>query len=381
MNPKTFVFVGHSAGLHGAERSMLDIVQRCVAQGHHAVVFLPEDGSLVERCIDSGATVRIVRTRSWMGPRHRGLGGAVRLAQCLIDAVRHWWALGSIRPNVVVTNTSVTPSSAVAARLRGIPHVWLIREPLLDGVDSKSLVPKAAILAFVRRSSVAVGVISDFVRSQLPGNVENVFSLQPNPVISDRRSPSVSRHDPLELLVIGRISVEKGQLIAVEALALAASGARLTIVGSGSPVDMRGIRDRVQELALGDRVSFQDWTDDPWHCIRKSDVVLMTSLNEPYGRVTSEALQLGRPVIGLPAGGTPEVVGQYVEFLATDCTPRGLASKIDEFARASDDEYRSLVARAWERGNELAAAPRQFDRILAAACSDLPAPRDAALDQ
>lgn len=362
-----FVFVGHSAALHGAERSLLDIVSRCVNQGHHAVVFLPVAGPLAERCRQAGAAVFFVPTHAWVGGRHRGLFGLVRLIQCLAEVVLHWRLLGQVRPDVVVTNTSVTPAPAIAARLRGLPHLWLVRESIRDGNDLNSLLPKGMILRLIVRWSSAVGVISEFIAADFQDLAPRIFLVNPNPTIVDHGEPCDQRHTPMRLLVLGRISEEKGQRLAVEAVARSHADVALRIVGSGPDREVELLRQTVEDLGLGAAVQLVDWADDPHEELRRCDVVLMTSTNEPYGRVTSEALQLGRPVLALPSGASPEVVGRDAAFLVADCGSSSLAERIDDLAASTDVEYRALVDRARKRGEVLASEPPQFDRILAAA--------------
>ena len=64
------VFVGHSAGMLGAERSMFDIVSGAVGDGHDVAVVLPTTGPLVAALRGVGATVHIHPMRAWMGARH-----------------------------------------------------------------------------------------------------------------------------------------------------------------------------------------------------------------------------------------------------------------------------------------------------------------------
>ena len=70
-----FVFVGHSAGMLGAERSMFDIVSGAVGDGHDVAVVLPTTGPLVDALRGVGATVVIHPMRAWMGARHWGPPG------------------------------------------------------------------------------------------------------------------------------------------------------------------------------------------------------------------------------------------------------------------------------------------------------------------
>jgi glycosyltransferase involved in cell wall biosynthesis len=55
-------------------------------------------------------------------------------------------------------------------------------------------------------------------------------------------------------------------------------------------------------------VRFTPFTPDPLARLGDADVALMCSSSEAFGRVTVEAMKLGRPVIGADAAGTAELV-------------------------------------------------------------------------
>lgn len=143
------LLVGHSSSLFGAERSLGDIIGAAVLDGFPVVATVPREGPAAELYRALGADVRVVKTRAWRGSRHRGPLGAIRLLQCALDVLRFIRLIRLVQPVAVVTNTSVTPSAAVAAAFANVPHLWILREPLRDSSDQHSLIPSPLLARFV----------------------------------------------------------------------------------------------------------------------------------------------------------------------------------------------------------------------------------------
>jgi glycosyltransferase involved in cell wall biosynthesis len=55
-------------------------------------------------------------------------------------------------------------------------------------------------------------------------------------------------------------------------------------------------------------VDFVPFTQNPFPHVAGADLALMCSRGEGFGRVTVEAMKLGKPVIGARSGGTVELI-------------------------------------------------------------------------
>ncbi|MFI7587878.1 glycosyltransferase family 4 protein [Spongisporangium articulatum] len=365
------VLVGHSSGLLGAERSLLEIAQGAVMDGNEVAVLIPNVGPLQDLLHEAGAKTYLAPAFSWMGPKHHLFPlGLARYCQARLSVNRISCLLRELDPDVVVTNTSILPAAAMAARSLAIPHVWIVRESLATNRQLRSGLSKRFISRTIFENSIAICCISNFVSRQLldlfPGDPRRIHLVSPRPMDSvDRAGRSIRLSPPLKLLLPGFFSFEKGQYRAIRALAVsrrAGTNAVLELVGTGSWLQLFWLRATAILLGVRRSVRFNGWQRDMASRYRQADMALMTSGNEAYGRTTAEALGFGIPVIGVNSGATPEVLRHGGGVLAA-ATITGLADAITRCANMSEDERRLLADEARAAGAQLASTPSQYDQL------------------
>jgi glycosyltransferase involved in cell wall biosynthesis len=270
--------------------------------------------------------------------------------------------LRATRPDVVVTNTAVIPTPALASAVVGIPHVWWLKEFVTKDHGLKYVLGEPL-------SQRLVGWLSEIVVANSRA-VEQHFS----PPIPGRKMRMIHSAVPglevgpnrielprLRVLLLGTQAPSKGGRLALEAAAILRDEPiqfEWRLVGS---ID-RDYRDNLTALArkldVSDRVEIRDHTDTPENQIAWANVVLMCSNAEAFGRVTVEALKSGRPVIGTRSGGTPEIISEGVNgFLFAPgsahqlaravrrlTTEPGLLARMSENAETSTRDRFTLTA-------------------------------------
>jgi glycosyltransferase involved in cell wall biosynthesis len=361
------VALGHSADLMGAELTMLAVVTEAVARGHRVTAVLPVDGPLRHQLSTAGATVEILPTRSWLGRRHNLVVGGVRTAQAMLSVRRYRRLLADLMPDVVYTNSVVTPAGALAARRLGLPHVWMVQESLLTNPTLRSALPRSSVAKAVGRWSDGVVVASRFVEGQLKPFVARPMKIINCPVdplsVPLKRPPTGPLRD---VLLLGRLSAEKGQREAVEAVgACAARGlpVRLTLAGVRDDDERAELSKLARHHGVEPLVDIVAWTPDTPALYARADATLMLSRNEAYGRVTLESLMCGTPVVGFRAGGTTEILEAGGGLLVP---PSAAALASGLIGLASDPAaYAALAAAAGRRQRELAGKPSTAGEFVA----------------
>jgi glycosyltransferase involved in cell wall biosynthesis len=122
--------------------------------------------------------------------------------------------------------------------------------------------------------------------------------------------------NPLKFLYAGQIVQHKGVHTTIEAAAkllkeFKVNQFHLTVVGSGHPEYESYLRSLVDHNKLQDHVTFNGPVpkDDIPSLLRQSDILLFPSVyEEPFARMTQEAMLAGLVVVGTTTGGTKEIL-------------------------------------------------------------------------
>jgi glycosyltransferase involved in cell wall biosynthesis len=111
------------------------------------------------------------------------------------------------------------------------------------------------------------------------------------------------------LAIVGRLIPIKGHEVLLRALAVVRRERpelTLDVVGDG-PLEGE-LRATVDELGLGDAVTFSGRISPVAPVFEAAEIVVVPSFGEGFGMVALEAMERGRPVIASAVGGLPEIV-------------------------------------------------------------------------
>lgn len=150
----------------------------------------------------------------------------------------------------------------------------------------------------------------------------------------------------------GRLSLEKGHAILLEAMARIASempDVWLVLLGDGP--ERRRLEALAASLGISSRVVFPGFRDDVAAIFHAMDCLVLPSLTEGLPMVILEAYACGRPVVAAAVGGVPEVVCHGETGLLV---PAGDAAELGRAIRAllADPTARERMggaAEAWVR--------------------------------
>jgi glycosyltransferase involved in cell wall biosynthesis len=220
----------------------------------------------------------------------------------------------------------------VASALVGIPHVWWIKEFIgpdhglsyaLGEALSQRLIGWLSRMVVFNSHALAT-YYSPWINR---GKVDVIVQGVDPPVVGPNRvEPGC-----LRVLLLGRQTATKGTELAVRAVGVLKNESFTVSLRLVGPIetDYRGYLEGIAgEFRIRDRVEFIDFTSTPETHLEWSNVVLMCSFKEGFGRVTAEALKSGRPVIGTRSGGTMEIIADEVDGLLWQ------AGSVDELSSA-----------------------------------------------
>ena len=136
------------------------------------------------------------------------------------------------------------------------------------------------------------------------------------------------------LVSVGSVTIRKGQLQLVEAMALlpveVRRKIRLTIVGGGN--EYEECKQLIKDRAVEDIVTMTGPRNDVAEILKEQDVFLLPSLSEGMPMSILEAMRQGLYIMATDTGGIPEMIGEgYGELVTRD--PKELADAITHVVR------------------------------------------------
>ncbi len=167
--------------------------------------------------------------------------------------------------------------------------------------------PVITVSQFLKDQMVASGYVADLI---------HVLHLPASELLQDTLPPQ----DGIpHFVVAGRIAPEKGLSFLVQALQQVTIPMHLDIAGAGFyESDLRKL---VQQLNLGDRVTFHGWVngDRALELMQAARAVVFPSMwHEPAGFISLEAAAVSRALIGTRVGGIPEYTDRLQNALLVE---------------------------------------------------------------
>jgi glycosyltransferase involved in cell wall biosynthesis len=319
------------------------------------IAVCPQKGDVAAECTRQGDVTTIAWTPWWSFGKWPGLPGIHALLGWLPYSliippgiVQAVLLFRRLRPAMVLSNTMTIPSHAIAAKLLGIPHYWMVREFGRDDHRLWFLLGYHRTIRLIDRLSETVICNSHAVEAALLGIAPQMRTQVLYPVVETPLATPPERQpgERMRALLVGYFSQSKGQPLAIKAIAIARRAGvdiELTLIGAGSDKPLRRL---AQRLGVEDLLSIHEPTRDLAPHWAAAHVGLMCSEREAFGRVTVEAMRAGLPVCGTNSGGTAEIIEPGVNGLIS---PAGDAEALaaNLMALESDDDLRrSLALRA-----------------------------------
>uniref|UniRef100_UPI003F952BA7 glycosyltransferase n=1 Tax=Mycobacterium sp. TaxID=1785 RepID=UPI003F952BA7 len=295
------------------------------------------------------------------------IGALPRGALLLLGILQAVLLLVRLRPTMVISNTMLIPAHAIAAKLLGIPHYWMVHEFGTDDHQLRFLLGYHRSIRLISQLSESVICLSQAVEKAMLAHDPKMRTFQVYPIVDTPLGTPPERHpgEPMRAVLAGRFAESKGQHLAVEAVAISRKAGvdiELALIGGGN---QKPVRKLARRLGVEDLVSIHGPTRDLGPYWSAAHVGLMCSQCEAFGLVTVEAMRAGLPVCGTNAGGTPEIIDPGVNGLLSSAgDANALAANL--MALESDEDLRrSLASRAMETAQRFQRDHRYGDQLAA----------------
>jgi glycosyltransferase involved in cell wall biosynthesis len=343
--------------LGGVEQVIVESAASLSLRGHEVHVVLPAHGPVEERLIDA-ADIHIVPYNPWVGV---GLSRLTWTRWSVHDTARALPRLirltRRLRPDVVMTESITIPIGACAARACGIPHAWFLHEFGDEHHGWRYLLGYQNSVKAINRLADTVIVPSEAVRTHFAPLLPRPKLMRVNCAVEmpSRIEPVARDSNGFLAVLMGQRTASKGQREAVEAVVrLRAAGldVELELIGAGDPRFDRELIALIEASGLEAEIRLLDFLPQPFGRLACADVALMCSPREAFGRVTIEAMKLGKPVIGASGGATADLIRDMQTGLLYE--PGDIEGLCEAIRSLHDD--RSEARSIGERGREWATA-------------------------
>jgi glycosyltransferase involved in cell wall biosynthesis len=318
----------------GGGRVAASIAEGLAARGHDVVVVSAGLKHLPCEAMVNG--VRVLRPRSFR--KREDTCSVPEMALYLITSFlpalklcRGW------RPDVLHAHF-VVPTGALALALHwltGIPYILTAHlGDVPGGVPQQTDSLFRVLGPFIKpiwKHAAAVTAVSGFVAKLALENcgIPARVILNGVPMLADK--PKLELNTPPRIVMLGRLSVQKNPLLAIQSLTLLKDVRwHLEVIGEGPLAG--AMRDLVDKNGLTDRVSFHGWLDamEVSSRLGACDILLMTSSSEGLPMAGIEALRHGLAIVGSRIGGLMDVIADGENGRLCDFTPESFASALRE---------------------------------------------------
>lgn len=212
---------------------------------------------------------------------------------------------------IVHNNTVYTYVGAIAAQKEGKPVVWHIREDIK--VQGMKFCNEDDAAKLINQSDCII-TISHFMKNCYKGfnqsKVKVIYDgLDRNRFYCER---NILAKSEIEIVMCGAITRYKGQHQLIEALGYIRKELRdhmhISFIGNGNAGYLYFLKEESRNLGIELQISFMGRIDNVQDFYKKSDIAVVCSSEEPFGRVTVEGMLSGCLVIGSNSGATPELI-------------------------------------------------------------------------
>jgi glycosyltransferase involved in cell wall biosynthesis len=353
--PIKILLVSHSNYMGGAELCFVELLRVLNKSGRYELhaVFPLHEGSLVELCREYCEDSYMHFLPRWIdeGKKYPLVEKLRRLTGLFSSSRKAYRLIKQVNPDIVITNTSVIPEFAFAARIAKKKHIWFIHELVDEDFGCHFIYGKRWSKKLIGYLSAKVITNSKFVNSRYESLVDHeklVMLYQPVEIrVEEKQELKLkAQQEQLELLIIGKVCDFKGQheaILACNELYRRGVHFHLSVVGLAE----QSYVELLQGLMLKEvrsLVEFVAFSNQPELYYQRANIVLICSRCEALGRVTIEAMKTGLPIVGSNRGGNMELIQDGVNgYLYEYGNPIDLADKV---LMLNDADRRKLMGEA-----------------------------------
>lgn len=353
------LFIATYEGLSGASYSLIGMINELKKRNVNPLVVTLKHGKIENLLSQNGIPHITVRGYPWViaiekknSIRPKVLWQIKKLINYFAE-IRIGKILAENQIDVVHINTATAGVGFRAAKKLGIPVIWHLREFVEEDLK-KTFWNEKWSLHSIKNASCVIA-ISESVKEKFSArikmkNIKLIYNGVPFENFNAERQYDIFAEPTIRIIIAGRIDPGKGHREVINAIYRiiknGETNIRLNIAGTTQyPEYEQELREMVHTYKLEEYVKFLGYRNDIPGLFMASDIVLVASKAEAFGRVTVEAMMSGALVIGADTAGTKELIGEDYGLLYEQGNAESLAETIS-FSIENKDEMRTIAHRA-----------------------------------
>ncbi|QTC40487.1 glycosyltransferase family 4 protein [Bacillus sp. V3] len=354
-------YITHYSRLYGANKSLLTLIIKLRQTGEVSpLVICRKEGDFTEKLREYDIPYKIIPFKLWIKNKKDKVSIAkVKIKQLwnFLFACNVSLVLKKEKIDLIHTNSLATNFGGEISKLTNIKHIWHFREFLEEDYNLDFEISNEKAFKFISRYSNQIVCISkDIEKKFKPFLSTSNMKLIYNGIEIEgfhNQIPgenSLIEKNKFNLVIVGNISEEKGQLQAVKAIKylveeINLKEIKLNLIGDGEGKEL--IEEYVRKNKLEKFVEFWGYRNDIHEILRFMDAGLMCSKREAFGRTTVEYMASETPVIGARSGATKEIIEDKVNGLLYNPKDyKDLAEKINLLYKNNNDLINKLKGNA-----------------------------------
>lgn len=287
-------------------------------------VIIPTHGSVEPLLNEMKIPYGVIRTYDWLvDTRVRDTSGfkkkrAIRQLINKLAEKRFYQFMKKNKIEAFHLNSAFNPTGVKSAKKLNIPVIWHLREFAENGEPTPVFDNADTAFRTMASADVLVAVsdcIKAYYQSKMPGaNIVTIYDgIKIDDLLPTSNMKSLFKGDTVRLTSVGGIAPIKGFEDAISAVARCRDkfglNCTLTIVGRmRNEAYLNKLHELADDLGIADRIAFYGECNEMSKIWKQTDIVLVCSKSESFGRVAVEAMANGLPVIGANNTGTSEIL-------------------------------------------------------------------------
>ena len=337
------LYIAHEGHMGGASKSLVALAKIMMSRGHKVTVLIPFRNSEMENKLkENGIKTIAVLYTWWQYPENEGkfIKYAYKLGYMInpIALEQIYRKLEKEKIDIIHSNSSVLDIGMKLSEKMNVPHVWHFREFGKEDLGIEYTKGKEKSMKIINQSHSRLIYISNAMQKyysqwlkQDKGQV--IYNGIGAEYLLEKNTCGRAQ---IRFLISGALQPGKGQECAIKAAAIlkkqGITNFRICIAGRSIADYDKKLRKLCEKEAVTDIIDFAGFVSNMQELRKKSDIELVCSKREAFGRVTVEAMMSSNPVIASRSGANPELIQEgKTGFLYTLDSSEELADCMKKF--------------------------------------------------